>query len=462
MKKIISMLLVVVIILPSFNMIGVFANTPITVELDNNLIKFDVQPVEINGRVLVPVRAIFEALGATVDWNGDKNEVISTKEGITIKLYKDNNTMYKNGKAITLDVPAKDINDRILVPVRAISEAFGCKVDWDNDKAQVLIKSKEYFFVQLKNYIKEKGKYEKQQYSINYYSDQGMTMNIVYDLKNDNLQILLENRQIVDSSQNLSTNNTLKLTLDEKNHEYDIYSCIDLMTNGQIDFSIVAESKIDAQSVSESYKIPYGTFITYDSERNITNNFNNSKETIYDSASEAVWVALKAFDKFLEDSNLNIFAENFGFKNLYSNEKLNESSANNSDSSKDIMLSKNQASANINTVIKNINEIIKHLDYITEDPRGSFVQSTVLKIVSNAKIIKQELEELKNNPYIIDNGFVKNVEIALFEINEIVDWEDDLKNRFSSMRIEGVIYYIIGKSENVLKNLEPCVINGNL
>mgnify|MGYP000246646339 CR=1 FL=1 len=47
--------------------------------------------------------------------------------------------MYKNGKAVTLDVPAQLINDRTLVPVRAIAEAFGCNVDWNSNTQTVTI-----------------------------------------------------------------------------------------------------------------------------------------------------------------------------------------------------------------------------------------------------------------------------------------------------------------------------------
>ncbi len=139
MKKIISILLMCVVIISSFGGISTYALNQITVTLNGTYINFDVQPTEINGRVLVPVRAIFEALGAKVDWNESKNEVVATKGDVTIRLYKDNTTMYRNNNAITLDVPAKDIGDRILVPVRAISEAFGCKVDWSDANSQVII-----------------------------------------------------------------------------------------------------------------------------------------------------------------------------------------------------------------------------------------------------------------------------------------------------------------------------------
>ncbi len=121
--------------------VGAFSEKQITVTLNGKLISFDVQPANISGRVLVPVRAIFEALGATVEWNGAKNEVISTKDDITIKMYQDDTTMYKNGQSITLDVPAKNIDGRVLVPIRAISEAFGCNVDWDGGNSCVAIRT---------------------------------------------------------------------------------------------------------------------------------------------------------------------------------------------------------------------------------------------------------------------------------------------------------------------------------
>ena len=106
----------------------VMANGDITVVIDGKQIAFDVQPQLINDRTMVPLRAIFEALGATVDWDNDTQTVTSTKDGTTISMTINNPTMYVNGTVVTLDSPACLINDRTLVPVRAISEAFGTKV----------------------------------------------------------------------------------------------------------------------------------------------------------------------------------------------------------------------------------------------------------------------------------------------------------------------------------------------
>ena len=95
-------------------------------------IEFDQQPIIENGRTLVPMRKIFETLGATVDWNGETQTITSTKGDTTIILTVGNKTAYKNGEAIELDVPAKIINGRTLVPVRFIAESLDITVEWDD------------------------------------------------------------------------------------------------------------------------------------------------------------------------------------------------------------------------------------------------------------------------------------------------------------------------------------------
>ena len=113
----------------------------IMVTLNDSEISFDQPPIIVDGRTLVSLRAIFEAMGATVDWNQETQTVTSSKDGISISLTIGSNTMYKNGSPIELDVPAQVVNDRTLVPVRAIAEAYNAKVDWDNDTRTVIITS---------------------------------------------------------------------------------------------------------------------------------------------------------------------------------------------------------------------------------------------------------------------------------------------------------------------------------
>ena len=117
-------------------------NNQITVYINNKQLNFDIYPITEKDRTLVPMRAIFEALGAEVEWENETQTATATKEGITVSVTIDSNRMLKNGEEIELDVPARLVGDsRTLVPLRAISEAFGCQVEWDEELQRVDIYS---------------------------------------------------------------------------------------------------------------------------------------------------------------------------------------------------------------------------------------------------------------------------------------------------------------------------------
>lgn len=121
---------------------GMHANAAgIVVKVDGNDVNFDQQPVIEDDRTLVPMRKIFEALGASVDWDDDTKTVTSVKDSTKIVLTVGSDQMIVGNENIKLDVPAKIINDRTMVPVRAISEAMKCKVDWDGEAKAVIITS---------------------------------------------------------------------------------------------------------------------------------------------------------------------------------------------------------------------------------------------------------------------------------------------------------------------------------
>lgn len=119
--------------------IGNSEDEQIKVEIDGESISFDQYPVNINGRVLVPMRGIFEAFGAEVTWNGSLRQVTGTGFGKKIILNIDDTKAYINEKVIFLDVPAKIINGRTMVPVRFISESLGTSVDWNQKEKTVEI-----------------------------------------------------------------------------------------------------------------------------------------------------------------------------------------------------------------------------------------------------------------------------------------------------------------------------------
>lgn len=139
MKKIISMLLCLGLLLACPQ---AFAASSISVVLDCAEVSFTQEPVIVDDRTLVPVRPIFEALGATVDWNADTQTVTSTLDGTTVVMVIDNKMMTVNGAFKTLDVAPRLIGGSTMVPTRAVAESFGCTVTWDAATRQVVITSK--------------------------------------------------------------------------------------------------------------------------------------------------------------------------------------------------------------------------------------------------------------------------------------------------------------------------------
>ncbi len=138
--KLISVVLMLVIV-STVMLVPVLANGEISVYLDNEKIQFDVAPLLVNGRTMVPMRAIFEKLGAVVYWDNNNRTAIAQKGNITVSIAIDETTLYKNGEAIIFDVPAQLIAGRTLVPLRAVSEAFDCEVFWNGDTQTVNISS---------------------------------------------------------------------------------------------------------------------------------------------------------------------------------------------------------------------------------------------------------------------------------------------------------------------------------
>jgi hypothetical protein len=114
------------------------ASSPIKVQVDQHALSFDQPPIEKNGRVLVPLRAIFETLGAKVGWDAKTQTVTATKGDKVITLKIGSRVAKINGSTKNLDQAALEMNGRTLVPVRFISESLGEIVNWD-DKMQTVI-----------------------------------------------------------------------------------------------------------------------------------------------------------------------------------------------------------------------------------------------------------------------------------------------------------------------------------
>ena len=142
-KYFISPILVALIVFSSFS---AFANNEISVYVNGKRVMFDVKPQTINDRTMVPIRAIFEAMGAVVDWDSNTQTAISTKDNTTVKMALNSTTMYVNDAPVAMDVAPQIIDNRTLSPARYVAEAFGFTVNWDEGTRSVLISNSDIAF----------------------------------------------------------------------------------------------------------------------------------------------------------------------------------------------------------------------------------------------------------------------------------------------------------------------------
>lgn len=97
-------------------------------------------PVQIEGRVLVPIREVFEAMHASVQWHAASKTVTIQYKNTTVLLTVNDKKAMVNGMAQYMDVPAQHINGKVMIPVRFVSEALGMSVVWKGTDRSVWIK----------------------------------------------------------------------------------------------------------------------------------------------------------------------------------------------------------------------------------------------------------------------------------------------------------------------------------
>ncbi len=111
----------------------------IKVVVNGEKLTFDVAPMIKDGRTLIPLRACFEALGADVEWIDITKTAVGILNNTKVSLSIGSNEMKVNDDVTILDVPPQIVDSRTLVPIRAISEAFGAEVMWDSETKTVNI-----------------------------------------------------------------------------------------------------------------------------------------------------------------------------------------------------------------------------------------------------------------------------------------------------------------------------------
>lgn len=143
MKKALFILSLVTLLV--FTTVTAYAQTTneIIVAIDSAKVEFTEDSgspfVDENYRTLVPFRKALETYGATVEWNNEDRVAIAIKGDIKVEVPLDKNYIIINGEQKAIDTAAKIVNERTFLPIRAVIEAFGSSVEWDQSLNTVVI-----------------------------------------------------------------------------------------------------------------------------------------------------------------------------------------------------------------------------------------------------------------------------------------------------------------------------------
>ena len=113
-------------------------NAPYVV-MNNNVLGFETPPVIEDDHTLVPMRFLFEQMGADVEWNQETQTATATMNNTAVAFSINDTNAEVNGAAATMDVPARLINDKTMVPLRFLSEEMGYTVTWDESTRTAVI-----------------------------------------------------------------------------------------------------------------------------------------------------------------------------------------------------------------------------------------------------------------------------------------------------------------------------------
>lgn len=119
--------------------VSAYSEKVISLEIDGTVIRTEVPPTVIGGRTMVPVRDIFEACGAKVNWDANTKTITGEKGNTTVVMQIDSNMLFINEKVTEMDATPVIIDGRTLAPARYVAESFGGIVDWNAEDKVVMI-----------------------------------------------------------------------------------------------------------------------------------------------------------------------------------------------------------------------------------------------------------------------------------------------------------------------------------
>jgi len=109
--------------------------------VNGRVIQTDVAPRIINGHTLVPIRFVAQALGANVTWQPDQQQAVIEYEGQRVVAQAGENTLVAGNRSVRTEVPTQVIQGRTMIPLRAVAETLGANVQWDPQTRTVYVRT---------------------------------------------------------------------------------------------------------------------------------------------------------------------------------------------------------------------------------------------------------------------------------------------------------------------------------
>ena len=139
MKKLLIAMTVIALVFSMTTCFAADAENGIRVTVENKEISFDQGPVLVGEKPMVPMRAVFEAAGAYVAWDNDTETATAIKDSTVVMIQIGNEKLFKGSEAIVLETPAMLLNDRTLIPLEAVAKALDCDVQWNSETKEIVI-----------------------------------------------------------------------------------------------------------------------------------------------------------------------------------------------------------------------------------------------------------------------------------------------------------------------------------
>ena len=139
MKKVLATITVITLLFSMLTCFAETANAEIKVKLKGEEVVFDQGPILVNEKPMIPLRAVFEKMGASISWDNSTETVLAMCKDTIVMIQIGNEKMFKLDESIVLETPAMLVNDRTLIPIHVVTDVWGSNIEWNSETNEVII-----------------------------------------------------------------------------------------------------------------------------------------------------------------------------------------------------------------------------------------------------------------------------------------------------------------------------------